>query len=266
MHPTRTSPRPPTPAPGLRWAVFGCLLAGLPAGCGTERAGQESTAAAPAGAGSAAPDAGLIPPVPSAESGEGEDRCPADGLRVSVAPVDAAMGLRATSILLTNCGQQPHPLTGYPRLRLLDEQGEPLDVEFAQGSAGIAVLEGMDAPPRPVTLAPGESAEAPLLWRNTVTEGTAVTGAVLEVTPAEGLAPHRVRPQGGVDVGTTGLVGFGAWRPRGGGAEPREDPRREERRGGGRQREAPDEDGMRPGAAGGRFDPWAGPTERPGPG
>ncbi|RKN38280.1 DUF4232 domain-containing protein [Streptomyces hoynatensis] len=238
--------RPLTPitdrvtGPRLRWAAFGCLLAGLLAGCGTERAGQQAAAVPPAPSGSSpASDPAYVVPSPSAGEEAVGTECPDDGVRLSPAPVDAALGLRATSILLTNCGEEPYPVEGYPLLRLLDEQGQPLDVEFARGSAGIAVVEGFDDPPQQVTLAPGETAEAPLLWRNTVTAGTPVNGAFLEVTPAEGLAPQRVRPDGGVDVGTTGLVGVGPWRERGG-----------------------EDQGT--GAAEG-FDPEAGATERPGP-
>jgi hypothetical protein len=69
-----------------------------------------------------------------------------------------------------------------------------------------------DVPPGTFVLDPGESAQAPLLWRLLVEGGDAESvTAPLVVAPA----PGRARQRAGVDLdlGTTRKVTVGAWRP-----------------------------------------------------
>ncbi|WP_344859235.1 DUF4232 domain-containing protein [Planomonospora alba] len=142
-------------------------------------------------------------------------RCTGRDVAVTVGGTDAAMGLRALSVELVNCGTRPYRLNGYPVLQVLDGERRPLDVEVAEGSSSIALIDGFDAPPRPLTLAPGETAVAGLVWRNTLLGSTAppARGAYLRIAPAEGRAAHTVRRT--VDLGTTGRLGVTAWhRPR----------------------------------------------------
>ncbi|ARQ72300.1 DUF4232 domain-containing protein [Streptomyces marincola] len=184
-------------------------LAVLPAtGCGTESPAAPADAAPPGGAAApspAPPDGG--PGAPAAPE------CPESGVRVTPGMVEAAMGLRVLDIQLTNCGTQPYRLEGHPHLVLLGADREPVGVEPVEGSAGIAVVEGFDDAPRPLTLAPGESASAGLLWRNTVAEtGAPVVAEHAEVTPAPGTPAQEITPDGGIDLGTTGLAGVGPWR------------------------------------------------------
>ncbi|GAA2248894.1 hypothetical protein GCM10010145_15320 [Streptomyces ruber] len=145
------------------------------------------------------------PPSPSAA-------CPASGVRIQPGPVEAAMGLRAMGVTLTNCGERPYSLNGYPDLQVLDEQREPLDVEVLEGTDPITSGLG-DRGPHPVTLEPGESARTVLAWRNTVTDPTtvAVNGPYLRVTPTKGGPSEVIAPDGGLDVGNTGRLGTTAW-------------------------------------------------------
>ncbi|TGA87786.1 DUF4232 domain-containing protein [Streptomyces sp. MZ04] len=146
-------------------------------------------------------------PVPDAPSSS----CPASGVRIEPGMVDAAMGLRAMSVTLTNCGKRAYRLNGYPGLRVLDEHREPLDVQILEGPNPVTQME--DPGPHPLTLRREESAHTVLVWRNTVTDTTtnAVSGTYLEVTPAKGARKATVTPQGRIDLGNTGRIGTTAW-------------------------------------------------------
>ena len=128
-------------------------------------------------------------------------------------PVDAAMGLRVMSIDLLNCGEEPYTVQGYPIIRVLDDDQQPLDVSILEGTAAIAGgIEPSDGPPQPVTADPGEHILAFVAWRNTVTDVSPITGHYLEVAPANGQSPQTVTPNGGIDLGTTGRLATGPWR------------------------------------------------------
>ncbi|WP_200304381.1 DUF4232 domain-containing protein [Streptomyces adelaidensis] len=152
--------------------------------------------------------------APSADpSTEAPAACPSSGVRMLPGLVEAAMGLRAMSVTLTNCGAKPYALNGYPSIEVLDESREPVD--------GVRVLRGAqdittgvpDLGPHSVTLASGESARTSLVWRNTVTEVDvpAVNAPYLRIAPAKGEAPEVLTPDGGIDLGNTGRLGTTAW-------------------------------------------------------
>jgi hypothetical protein len=127
------------------------------------------------------------------------------------------MGLRAMRIEMVNCGTRPYFANGYPAVRVLDGDRKPLDVAVTNGTSAISRIEGFDGPPKPVTVPPGDKVAAVVVWRNTVTEGTvaATTGTYLGIAPAAGGDWQTVRPDGGIDVGTTGKIGVSPWvRPR----------------------------------------------------
>ena len=156
-------------------------------------------------------------PVPSTSppgSGGAPGVCPPSGVLVRTGEVDAAMGLRAMGIELVNCGTAPFSVNGYPEVRLLDDDRQPLPVTVGRGSSGIATLDSFDLPPAPATAAPGERLVAGLVWRNKVADMTTdpVSGTYLEVVPAPGLSPQVVRPDGPIDLGTTGRLGVAPWR------------------------------------------------------
>ncbi|MEU5591550.1 DUF4232 domain-containing protein [Streptomyces sp. NPDC020298] len=137
--------------------------------------------------------------------------CPSSGLRLYADEGDAAMGLRAVGLHLVNCGARSQRLTGYPRLSLLDEGHRPVDgVRILRGGSAIASGTGADGPAHPLSLKPGQSAHAGLVWRNTVLSGTAVNVPYVRVWAKPGASPVMVTPE--LDLGTTGKVAVGPWK------------------------------------------------------
>ncbi|MFC5925432.1 DUF4232 domain-containing protein [Micromonospora vulcania] len=151
-----------------------------------------------------------VSPVPSTSVSQ-PAACPESGVRITSTGSDAAMGLRALGLELVNCGERPYQLNGYPALRVLDEQREPIMLRVVNGAKEIT--SGFDQPPRPVTLQTGERATAAVLWRNLVTEATAPAsnGEFLLVAPVAGQPATEVDPDGPIDLGTTGRIGVSAW-------------------------------------------------------
>ncbi|MBV7695693.1 DUF4232 domain-containing protein [Streptomyces sp. TRM70350] len=148
--------------------------------------------------------------VPTDEAPSGGGACPASGVRVYADQGDAAMGLRVVGLHLENCGSEPYPLNGYPELQILDEGHEPVEgVRILKGGDAIASGTGADAPPRPLTLGPGERAWAGLVWRNTTEFGEPVNAPYVRTWAKPGAAPVTVTPE--LDLGTTGKLGVGAW-------------------------------------------------------
>ncbi|MGW5863032.1 DUF4232 domain-containing protein [Streptomyces sp. NPDC055239] len=149
------------------------------------------------------------PEVPVAPSAS----CPASGVRIESGVVSAAMGLRAMSVTLTNCGKDVYRLKGYPKLRVLDEHREPLDVQILEGTAPIMTRDDDPGPDHRVSLKKGEAAYTVLVWRNTVTDTTttAVSGTYVKVTPMPGARSGTVTPEGRIDLGNTGRIGTTAW-------------------------------------------------------
>ncbi|MGW4820288.1 DUF4232 domain-containing protein [Streptomyces sp. NPDC004227] len=148
--------------------------------------------------------------VPAGEAPADPGTCPTSGIRVSADEGDAAMGLRVVGLHLDSCGTCAYSVEGYPLLELLDDDLEPVDgVEILDGSGEITTGAGPDEQPRPVTLEPGESAIAGLVWRNTTEFGTAVNMPYVRVRAKEGAAPVTVTPH--LDLGTTGKLGVRPW-------------------------------------------------------
>ncbi|MFS8201367.1 DUF4232 domain-containing protein [Streptomyces sp. CWNU-52B] len=152
---------------------------------------------------------GLSLPEPSpAVSADRTGSCPASGLRFEADQGDAAMGLRAMGLDVTNCGDRPYRLNGYPAVTVLDSSRDPFP--------GVRTVEGTDkvfmAPhdpgPRALTLAPGESAHASLYWRMNNT-----SGVYLRVAPKKGDATVTVQPPYPLDIGPENVLGTTAWQP-----------------------------------------------------
>lgn len=151
--------------------------------------------------------------------------CSPEGVGFSVASTEAAMGLRVLTLEMVNCGTEPLVVNGYPTVRLFDADHEPITVTVGQGSAGVAMVEGFDAPPQEVVLRPWEKVRSSLLWRNLVTDATvnATTAEFLEVASATGEPWQEVPmvmpdPMGSgamtvdIDLGNTDTLGVEAWR------------------------------------------------------
>lgn len=126
----------------------------------------------------------------------------------------AAMGLRALTVSMTNCGDRSYSVNGYPVVRVLDGDRKPLDVQVALGTRAITADPAWAADPQPVTLAPGGTVTAVVVWRNLVTDPTVVatTGRYLEIAPVGGAPAQTVNPRGGIDLGNTGRLGVGPWK------------------------------------------------------
>ncbi|MGY0062142.1 DUF4232 domain-containing protein [Streptomyces sp. LZ34] len=213
--PTDPDPvRPRSSTPG-RVVALGCAagLLGLLTACGTKPASETAAAPVPPPAPSVAPIdpskrpyGDLSSPTPAAPP-----TCPESGVYVRAEEPSAAMGLRAMTLELVNCGKRTYTLRGYPTIRVLDEDGKALDIRVSHGSAGIATLDNFDAAPRQVTLRPKETAVAGLVWRNTVTDATtpAVNGSQVEITPAAGRPAQTVTAL--LDLGNTGKLGVSPW-------------------------------------------------------
>ncbi|GAB2718564.1 DUF4232 domain-containing protein [Streptomyces bullii] len=150
--------------------------------------------------------------VPTDQSPAPAGPCPSSGVRVYAdEEADAAMGLRALSVRLENCGTRPYEVDGYPRLELLGEDHEPVTgVQVRHGGEGVASGTGADGAPRPVSLRPGERAHATLVWRNTVRHGEPVHAPYARVWAKPGAEPVLVTPE--LDLGTTGRLGVGPWK------------------------------------------------------
>ncbi|WP_371660523.1 DUF4232 domain-containing protein [Streptomyces sp. NBC_00280] len=148
--------------------------------------------------------------VPASEAPAEPGMCPASGIRVSADQGDAAMGLRVVGLRLDNCGTRDYTVEGYPLLKLLDNDLKSVEgIEILDGSTGITTGAGPDNQPRPVTLGPGESATAGLVWRNTTTSGTPVNVPYVQVRAKAGADPVTVTPN--LDLGTTGKLGVRPW-------------------------------------------------------
>lgn len=203
----------------------GLLLAAaavLTAGCGLgaeldrevdpERTGSHATAEPPAapsrpgGPGDLGVTPQVEPPRPTASQ-----ECPATGVKVTTGMVNAAMGLRAMPVTVTNCGAGEQHVNGYPDVRVRDVNREPMDVTVLKGPGPITQLD--DPGPHPVTLKPGESARSVFVWRYSAVDAATLrgSGVYVEIAPAAGVARQTVEPEGGLDIGETGLLGTTAW-------------------------------------------------------
>jgi hypothetical protein len=136
-----------------------------------------------------------------------------DGLSVTVGGFDAAMGLRALGIRLTNCGDRAYRVRGAPAVRLLDAERKPFEITVNAAEAPALPDQYQGAAPE-VVLAPGESAAAMVLWRNTLTDyPTATMGTYLEIVPAPGRAPQLLTEHGPYDTGNTARLSVSHWIP-----------------------------------------------------
>ncbi|MFH8466326.1 DUF4232 domain-containing protein [Streptomyces sp. NPDC017991] len=162
------------------------------------------------------PSLAVVPPTPTpvapepspAVPGQQAEGCPTSGLRFAADQGDAAMGLRAMGLDVTNCGDSPRKLNGYPAVTVLDGSGEPFPgVRTVEGTDQVSMAPE-DPGPRPLTLAPGESAHAALYWRMNNT-----SGVYLRVAPKEGDDTVTVRPPYPLDIGPENVLGTTAWQP-----------------------------------------------------
>ncbi|MDF6041743.1 DUF4232 domain-containing protein [Streptomyces sp. JH14] len=154
------------------------------------------------------PPAGRTPSARPTPGAVATGACPSSGVVVDMGEVQAALGHRAVSLTLTNCGTKPFRVNGYPSVRALDDQGEPLPVPVNPASSYM----GTDRGPKEVMLKPGKTLTALLAWVSTPTGGDLIEGDALEIAPAPGLEA-RTFPLEGSDVRLLDELNMTAWRP-----------------------------------------------------
>jgi hypothetical protein len=188
------------------------LAAGL-VGCGSATGGARAPGGVTAAPSASAPSAtGTTDPAATPHlkpSAPARVDCPASGTVVWVVP-DAAAGLRAVSVLLTNCGPGTLTLRGHPGISVLDDERRRLPLTVRPGTVTTGVPN-----PRPATvrLAAGETAVAVLTWRGLVeaVDVPVLGGDHIEVKPSARLAAQTVALR--VDAGTTRDIRITAWAP-----------------------------------------------------
>jgi hypothetical protein len=205
----------------VRHALVVTALAALCAGCGLAAEidrevdpARTGAQALPRPSSTDAPDDAGPTPGPRAATPEAAttaEACPATGWRVTTGAVNAAMGLRAMPVTVTHCARDLLRLNGYPDVRVRDVAREPMDVTVLKGPEPITRLD--DPGPHPVALAPGESARSVFVWRYSAVDAATRrgSGVYVEIAPAAGAPRQTVEPEGGLDVGETGLLGTTAW-------------------------------------------------------
>ncbi|MET9375187.1 DUF4232 domain-containing protein [Streptomyces sp. NPDC002992] len=197
----------------VRHALTLAAAAVLTAGCGLadeldREADPERTGAHAA---TSKPPVTGVPPLAETPPPAAPEGCPAGGVTVSTGMVSAAMGLRAMTVTLTNCGVREQLLNGYPDVRVRDVDRERMDVTVLKGPGPITTLD--DPGPHPVTLKRGESAYSVFVWRYSAVDAATRrgSGVYVEIGPTAGAARRTVEPEGGLDIGETGLLGTTAW-------------------------------------------------------
>ncbi|GAA2146484.1 DUF4232 domain-containing protein [Glycomyces algeriensis] len=144
-----------------------------------------------------------VDPVEPATDRPEEPQCPEGGFHVTVTQGDAAMGLRTSGIELVNCGTEDIAIDGYPVIEI-----PGVEIAVRQGSDTL-----QDPGPTSITLAPGASVSAGMLWTNRVESGDAVNATEINVGYAEGSPLETVTPEAPIDLGTTREIEVTAWSP-----------------------------------------------------
>lgn len=217
----------PRARPGwVRPVVLACLMMTVTSGCGLgaeldrERDPERTAAPLPGAVGTDAsgplrieppePPTSVAVPSPSGFvpdlQGGG---CPRSGLRLGTGPVDAAMGLRAMTLVLTNCGERPYAVDGYPDVvGVLGPEGAPITGVRRVAGTDKVPMAPEDPGPAPFTLRPGESARAGLYWRMAAEDGT-----YLRVAPRKGQGVVTLALPDPLDIGPENTLGTTAWTP-----------------------------------------------------
>ncbi|WP_152776887.1 DUF4232 domain-containing protein [Streptomyces spongiae] len=199
-----------------RYALLVSVLALCASGCGLSTELDRELDPDPS-----RPPATTRPPEPSPVSPSGavtpdaspsvpvqpQQGCPPSGVRFGTELVNAAMGLRATTLTVTNCSSKPYELNGYPSVTVLDESGAPMKGVRAVEGTDKVPMAPQDPGPEPVTLAPGETAGAGLYWRVAVEKGM-----FLRVAPRKGDDVTTVRVQDYLDIGPENVLGATPWK------------------------------------------------------
>ncbi|MFF3412659.1 DUF4232 domain-containing protein [Streptomyces sp. NPDC002742] len=197
----------------VRPVVLACLVATTTSGCGlsAELDRERDPGRTHVPDRSSGPDSLVIEvPEPSKSSPVQQGRgCPPSGLRLETGLVNAAMGLRAVTLTLTDCGKRPYKVNGYPAIgQVLDEEGAPMSGVHSVVGTDKVPMAPADPGPEPFTLNPGDSAHAALYWRM-----AAQHGVYLRVAPQKGQDAVTLRLSDYLDIGPENTLGTTAWAP-----------------------------------------------------
>ncbi|QXE37470.1 DUF4232 domain-containing protein [Streptomyces sp. GMY02] len=122
--------------------------------------------------------------------------------------MNASLGERVVEITLTNCGNKPYRVHGYPEIGALDGAREPLALKVVHG--GAYTDASRVRAPGELTLAPGESALSVLHWDSRIT-GTVTPPEGTHVVVAATKGAERSTLPMPLDVGTSGELDVTAW-------------------------------------------------------
>lgn len=150
-----------------------------------------------------------VEPTEPVSEAPAEEPCPESGFHVTVSQGSAAMGIRSAGIELVNCGEEDIEVNGYPVVKVL-ANGGAVDIEVREGSDTL-----QDPGPTPITVAPGSSVRASMLWRNKVESSDPnddVNSDNLSIGYAEDSPLTAVTPEITIDLGTTRELEVTAWR------------------------------------------------------
>ncbi|MCT9006228.1 DUF4232 domain-containing protein [Streptomyces rhizosphaerihabitans] len=226
----RTRPAVGLRAKWIRPVVLACLISTATGGCGLsaeidrERDPGQTSAPDPvpsvvgtdashaphaAGTSTGDPLVIVVPGSSKAPPLQQDRGCPPSGLRLDTGLVDAAMGLRAVTLTLTDCGKRPYKVNGYPAIaQVLDEEGAPITGVHSVLGTDKVPMAPADPGPEPFTLNPGDSAHAALYWRM-----AAQHGVYLRVAPQKGQDAVTLRLPDYLDIGPENTLGTTAWTP-----------------------------------------------------
>ncbi|WP_431781609.1 DUF4232 domain-containing protein [Streptomyces chumphonensis] len=146
---------------------------------------------------------------PAPDDAAVDPNCPDPGVRVMAAgPVDGDESLSLLRVMMLNCGKEPFAVNGHPDVRVLDEDGEALDVTVHEGVSAVSEVRGFNGEPKKLSLRPGETAMAVLVWR----PGGGAGGRSVDVAPAEGDPWQSVTSLGGKDFAAAGELAVSPWK------------------------------------------------------
>ncbi|CAM5340675.1 hypothetical protein SALBM135S_00821 [Streptomyces alboniger] len=110
--------------------------------------------------------------------------------------VTAAMGLRAMSVTLTNCGTGVREVNGYPDIRVRGLDKQLFAVTVLKGTEPVTTMD--DPGPGRVHLRPGESAYTSLVWRYSAVDAATRdgSGVYVDIAPAKGTPAQTIEDRG----------------------------------------------------------------------
>jgi hypothetical protein len=179
------------------------------AGCARTTAADVTAPAAKIPTAASTATATTPSPAPATSAPTAAAACPASGLLAGAGATDGAMGLRQVQLTLTDCGTKARSVSGYPKLRLLDDHGRTVRVAVHHGDDIVDSVT--DPGPATTTLRPGGKVVAVLAWRNTytVSDEPPALAATVRFTVAGVEQPVPLT----VDLGNTGKIDVTAWYP-----------------------------------------------------